>query len=384
MAAAPRRRRRRCLPLVVLLAVGAAAALVLAFLPLRMRAWVLGVVVCVVGRASSVSVRKMPLSEPPKRSMAKVATSVALASTGAVFLRHKMFATEVAFGAKDAKMVQGLVFSFVALCGNTAASLLRKQVGRTTTVRPAEQVGVATAIQGCVAVAYCARQGLLFSGTTKVGAAFLAPAIGSSVLNALTKTLETKAYAITDVSLCAPFLAFDPVMQFLLPALLAPLACATAGVGCADAKTSFPPYHPLAVCCVATGAYLLSLKSVFLTRDQFTRLAVYMGDAAEPIDLPPPAIIKPVEVWTGKQLFSLMLRPTAKSSLRLNLECPNKKYNTKRTAPEPLHMCPDDGYVCFQGALHGIHGYALHDRTRKGGDEGSDESRRRRNQPRLS
>ena len=50
-----------------------------------------------------------------------------------------------------------------------------------------------------------------------------------------------QAYAITDVSLCAPFLAFDPVMQFLLPALLAPLACAAAGVGCADAKTSFPP-----------------------------------------------------------------------------------------------------------------------------------------------
>ena len=67
-----------------------------------------------------------------------------------------------------------------------------------------------------------------------------------------------QAYAITDVSLCAPFLAFDPVMQFLLPALFAPLACATAGVGCADAKTSFPPYHPLAVCCVATGAYLLA------------------------------------------------------------------------------------------------------------------------------
>ena len=220
-----------------------------------MRAWVLGVVVCVVGRASSVSVRKMPLSEPPKRSMAKVATSVALASTGAVFLRHKMFATEVA-GAKDAKMVQGLVFSFVALCGNTAASLLRKQVSRATTVRPAEQVGVATAIQGCVAVAYCARQGLL-SGTT-VGAAFLAPAIGSSVLNALTKTLETKAYAITDVSLCAPFLAFDPVMQFLLPALLAPAACALGGVACSEARSDFPPYHPLAVACVATGAYLLS------------------------------------------------------------------------------------------------------------------------------
>jgi DNA-directed RNA polymerase III subunit RPC1 len=54
-----------------------------------------------------------------------------------------------------------------------------------------------------------------------------------------------------------------------------------------------------------TGAYLLSRKSVFLTRDQFCRLAVHMGDANERIDLPPPTIIKPVEMWTGKHLFTL-------------------------------------------------------------------------------
>ena len=74
-----------------------------------------------------------------------------------------------------------------------------------------------------------------------------------------------------------------------------------------------------------TGAYLLSLRSVFLTRDQFARLVVYMGDANERIELPPPAIIKPVELWTGKQVFSLMLRPTSTSPLLVNLECPNKK-----------------------------------------------------------
>ena len=81
-------------------------------------------------------------------------------------------------------------------------------------MKPAEQVGLATALQGIVACAYCAQQGLF---STAVTSAFLIPAVGSAVLNALTKTLETKAYAITDVSLCAPFLAFDPVMQFLLP-----------------------------------------------------------------------------------------------------------------------------------------------------------------------
>ena len=27
------------------------------------------------------------------------------------------------------------------------------------------------------------------------------------------------------------------------------------------------------------------------------------------VDLPPPAVVKPVELWTGKQLFSLLIRP---------------------------------------------------------------------------
>ena len=92
-----------------------------------------------------------------------------------------------------------------------------------------------------------------------------------------------------------------------------------------------------------TGAYLLSLPSVFFTRDQFATQVVYMGDAAERIDIPPPAVLKPVELWTGKQLFSLLLRPSASSPLVVNLEGGNKKYNIARVSPEPLQMCPDDG-----------------------------------------
>mmetsp|Transcript_24487 Transcript_24487/g.73485 ORF Transcript_24487/g.73485 Transcript_24487/m.73485 type:complete len:397 (+) Transcript_24487:223-1413(+) len=190
----------------------------------------------------------------PVMSKAKLATTVALGSTAVAFLRSKGQPA----GTGGERMAEGLLYSFVALCGNTAASLLRKQVSRASTVRPAEQVGVATALQGICAVAYCYSQGLLGTTGPATTAAFLAPAVASSVLNALTKTLETKAYAITDVSLCAPFLAFDPVMQFLLPALFAPATCSMLAWGCADARTSFPAYHPLAVACVATGAYLLA------------------------------------------------------------------------------------------------------------------------------
>jgi len=192
----------------------------------------------------------------PKKTTngAAIATSLALVLTGAAFARSKALAAATP-AAANPRMVEGLAYSFLALCGNTGASLLRKQVSRSSRVRPAEQVGLATAIQGAVAVAYCHRRGLL---DASLGAAFLVPAVGSSVLNALTKTLETKAYAMTDVSICAPFLAFDPVMQFLLPALVAPICCALLGVGCGATAAAFPVYHPLAVVCVATGAYLLA------------------------------------------------------------------------------------------------------------------------------
>ncbi len=40
-------------------------------------------------------------------------------------------------------------------------------------------------------------------------------------------------------------------------------------------------------------------------------LASYMADATDHVDLPPPAILKPLELWTGKQLFALIVRPNA-------------------------------------------------------------------------
>ena len=30
----------------------------------------------------------------------------------------------------------------------------------------------------------------------------------------------------------------------------------------------------------------------------------------------------------------------------------NKKYNSGKMRPEPFHMCPDDGYVCFRDSEH--------------------------------
>ena len=46
----------------------------------------------------------------------------------------------------------------------------------------------------------------------------------------------------------------------------------------------------------------ISSQDVFYTRADFCRLLAYFGDALDHIDVPPPAIVKPRQLWTGKQV----------------------------------------------------------------------------------
>ncbi|KAI8497884.1 DNA-directed RNA polymerase III subunit RPC1 [Branchiostoma belcheri] len=66
------------------------------------------------------------------------------------------------------------------------------------------------------------------------------------------------------------------------------------------------------------------------------------GDRAERIDLPPPAIIKPMCLWTGKQIFSLILKPNKTSPIRCNLKAKTKSY----TRGEDLST--NDSFVIIQ------------------------------------
>lgn len=60
-----------------------------------------------------------------------------------------------------------------------------------------------------------------------------------------------------------------------------------------------------------TTAFLVTGKDVFYDRAAFCQLVSYLGDACDSVDLPPPTLLKPLELWTGKQLFSLLVRPNA-------------------------------------------------------------------------
>eukprot|EP00879_Flechtneria_rotunda_P021361 GHRR01022515.1.p1 GENE.GHRR01022515.1~~GHRR01022515.1.p1 ORF type:complete len:846 (+),score=303.63 GHRR01022515.1:467-3004(+) len=94
-----------------------------------------------------------------------------------------------------------------------------------------------------------------------------------------------------------------------------------------------------------TCAFLLTSKDRFLTRSEFCQLAASMADGLDEVDLPPPTILKPLELWTGKQLFGLLIRPNAATRIFVNLELPEREYSKKGES-----MCPKDGWVMFRNS----------------------------------
>lgn len=94
-----------------------------------------------------------------------------------------------------------------------------------------------------------------------------------------------------------------------------------------------------------TCAFLMTSKDRFYTRAEFCGLLTTMADGLEHIDLPTPAMLKPLELWTGKQLFSVLVRPAAGVRVFVNLEMAEKVYSKKGE-----HMCPNDGWVCFRNS----------------------------------
>ncbi|CAK9872595.1 unnamed protein product [Sphagnum jensenii] len=96
-----------------------------------------------------------------------------------------------------------------------------------------------------------------------------------------------------------------------------------------------------------TSSYLITRKDTFYDRAAFTLMCTYMGDAAETVDLPTPAILKPLELWTGKQIFSVLVRPNVNTRVFVNLVVAEKNYNKKANIGS---MCITDGYVCFRNS----------------------------------
>lgn len=75
-------------------------------------------------------------------------------------------------------------------------------------------------------------------------------------------------------------------------------------------------------------------------REEFCSLLAYFSDALEHVTVPIPAILKPVELWTGKQVFTIMVQSIGKGRV-VNFQCKEKNYTRNK------HFCLNDGWVNF-------------------------------------
>lgn len=100
-----------------------------------------------------------------------------------------------------------------------------------------------------------------------------------------------------------------------------------------------------------TAAYLLSRRDRFYDRQQFTQIVSYLDDANLKIEMPPPTIWKPVRLWTGKQIFNLLMRPNKESKVLVNLEAKCRTLvDPAKEDRFPPDMSPNDGYLVIQNS----------------------------------
>ncbi|QRW01352.1 DNA-directed RNA polymerase III subunit C5 [Ceratobasidium sp. AG-Ba] len=100
-----------------------------------------------------------------------------------------------------------------------------------------------------------------------------------------------------------------------------------------------------------TASFLLSSRDRFFDRRQFSQICSYLADANLQIDIPPPTIIKPIRLWTGKQIFNVLMKPNKASNVRVNVEArcstmhkPNPKYFPSCMTPA-ADLSPNDGWL---------------------------------------
>ncbi|KAK7517511.1 hypothetical protein IWZ03DRAFT_173824 [Phyllosticta citriasiana] len=104
-----------------------------------------------------------------------------------------------------------------------------------------------------------------------------------------------------------------------------------------------------------TCAFLVSRKDLFFDRKTFALVCGYMfNDEAvrdpetgkyHKIELPPPTIIKPQALWTGKQVWNVLMRPYKESRVLVNLDAKCKQYKGKAK-----DLNEDDAYLVIRNS----------------------------------
>lgn len=97
-----------------------------------------------------------------------------------------------------------------------------------------------------------------------------------------------------------------------------------------------------------TGGYLLTRKDVFFDRSEAQQIISSILASVDnniQISFPSPCIIKPRALWSGKQIFGLILKPSKSYSTLLNMRCKTKNYSGKDE-----DLCKADGFVVVRNS----------------------------------
>ncbi|EDQ84710.1 uncharacterized protein MONBRDRAFT_39165 [Monosiga brevicollis MX1] len=121
--------------------------------------------------------------------------------------------------------------------------------------------------------------------------------------------------------------------------------------------------EPLIAACqdFITGCFLISQKDTFFTKAKVMQMVCAFSDGSLKISLPVPAIVKPVAMWTGKQVFSMMMRPSKDDPHQVDLTEKNKSFdkNYEKSEVKKLgrdltigerSLCPEDGFVIIRSS----------------------------------
>ncbi|GAT27839.1 LOW QUALITY PROTEIN: DNA-directed RNA polymerase III largest subunit [Aspergillus luchuensis] len=98
-----------------------------------------------------------------------------------------------------------------------------------------------------------------------------------------------------------------------------------------------------------SAAYILSSKDNFFDRRSFTQICLYMLGPQTRFDLPPPAVLKPQMLWTGKQVFNILMRPNKDDPVLVNLDAACREFKAPKDGT-PRDLDPKDAWLVIRNS----------------------------------
>ncbi|KAJ5950207.1 uncharacterized protein N7479_008620 [Penicillium vulpinum] len=98
-----------------------------------------------------------------------------------------------------------------------------------------------------------------------------------------------------------------------------------------------------------SAAYVLSSKDNFYDRASFTQICLYMLGPETRFDLPPPSVLKPQMMWTGKQVFNILMHPNSSDPVLVNLDAACREFKMPKDG-RPKDLDPNDGWLVIRNS----------------------------------